>query len=90
MGVVQSAVFMALQAAVERPQLAPAISTLYLSSGIGAITGLASMSAVLQEGLRRSLVTHLGALDLDPAQQAEVRCFCKRWDPRSGRIDKLS
>ncbi len=72
MGIVQSAVFMALQVAVEKSQVAPAVSTLYLSSGIGAIVGLASMSAVLQEALRRSLINYLGALGLDPAQQAEV------------------
>ncbi|KAJ9137702.1 Vacuolar membrane amino acid uptake transporter fnx2 [Pleurostoma richardsiae] len=71
-GMAQSVIFISLQAAVEPHHIAPAVSALYLSTGLGAIVGLASMSALLQQALRKTLESRLLALGLEAAQRAEI------------------
>ncbi|KAI8933411.1 hypothetical protein NX059_010026 [Plenodomus lindquistii] len=63
MGIVQSALFISVQASVDQSQVAVAASALYLASAIGALSGMAGVSAVLRSTLRSGLdhrLTHLG------------------------------
>ncbi|KAJ4372895.1 hypothetical protein N0V83_003186 [Neocucurbitaria cava] len=66
MGIVQSALFISIQAAIDPAFTAIATSTLYLTSTVGFLAGLAGVSAVLQEALRKGLdrrLTNLGFPD---------------------------
>lgn len=60
-----SAVFIAVQAAVDKSHLAPAVSMLYLAQGLGGVVGIAASSAVFQAGLRATLESRLIGLHLD-------------------------
>lgn len=71
-GVALSAVFIAIQASVDKAHLAPAVSSLYLSQGFGCVVGLAAVSAVFQAGLRGTLETRLVQLHLDAELRDEV------------------
>lgn len=73
-----SAVFIAVQAAVEKKHLAPAVSMLYLAQGLGAVVGIAGSSAVFQAGLRATLEGRLIRLHLDSALRDEVLCRYSR------------
>ena len=64
--------FVSLQASIDPVHIAPAVSTLYLTTGVGSIVGLACMSAVTQEVLRSTLHVRLVELGLSPAEQQEV------------------
>ncbi|KAK7424656.1 hypothetical protein QQZ08_008539 [Neonectria magnoliae] len=62
-GIAQSAVFIALQAAIDPADKAPAASALYLTGTIGCVIGLAASSAITQGILRvvvQSKLTQLG------------------------------
>ncbi|KAK7394031.1 hypothetical protein QQX98_013186 [Neonectria punicea] len=62
-GIAQSAVFIALQAAINPADKAPAASALYLTGTIGCVIGLAASSAITQGILRvvvQSKLTQLG------------------------------
>lgn len=75
-GVAQSAVFVAVQAAVDKSHLAPAISMLYLAQGLGGVLGLAGTSAAFQAGLRATLESRLIGLHLDADLRSEVGLYC--------------
>ncbi|KAF2845035.1 MFS general substrate transporter [Plenodomus tracheiphilus IPT5] len=62
MGVVQSALFISVQAGIDPTQTAVAASALYLASAIGALSGMAGVSAVLQSTLRLGLDRRLSNL----------------------------
>ncbi|KAH7390577.1 major facilitator superfamily domain-containing protein [Pyrenochaeta sp. MPI-SDFR-AT-0127] len=67
MGIVQSALFISVQAAIDPAFSAIATSTLYLASSIGVLAGMSGVSAVLQEALRNGLdnrLTNLGFAEL--------------------------
>lgn len=57
MGIVQSALFISVQAAIDPEHTAIAASTLYLTSSVGFLAGMAGVSAVLQ-GALRSILDH--------------------------------
>ncbi|KAF2127802.1 MFS general substrate transporter [Dothidotthia symphoricarpi CBS 119687] len=63
-GIAQSALFISVQAAIDPTHTAIAASTLYLSSSVGSLAGMAGASAVLQGALRKCLNRRLGELDL--------------------------
>lgn len=65
MGIVLSALFISVQAGVDPSLSAIAASLLYLTTSTGNVAGLAGVSAVLQETLRRGLNERLHALKLD-------------------------
>jgi MFS family permease len=65
MGIVQSALFISVQAAIDPSFAAIAASTLYLTSSVGFLAGMAGVSAVLQGTLRHSLDQRLGKLGLE-------------------------
>ncbi|OAA57552.1 multidrug resistance protein [Niveomyces insectorum RCEF 264] len=71
-GIVQSAVFISLQAVVPAGHLAPAISILYLSGTCASIVGLTCVSTTTQETLKWGLQSRLLGLGLDAAQRAEI------------------
>jgi hypothetical protein len=67
-----SAVFIAVQASIDKAHLAPAVSSLYLSQGFGCVVGLAAVSAAFQAGLRGTLETRLVQMNLDAELRDEV------------------
>ncbi|ERT03127.1 hypothetical protein HMPREF1624_01432 [Sporothrix schenckii ATCC 58251] len=71
-GIVQSAVFISLQAVVEPGHMAPAISILYLSSTCAMILGLACASSIMGVTLKPALSRKLLELNLDPAVREEI------------------
>ncbi|ROW07674.1 hypothetical protein VMCG_03348 [Cytospora schulzeri] len=71
-GVALSAVFIAVQASVQKAHLAPAVSSLYLSQGFGCVVGLAAVSAAFQAGLRGTLEARLVQLNLDAELRDEI------------------
>lgn len=70
-----SALFVAVQAAVDKSHIAPAVSMLYLAQGFGGIVGLAASSAVYQAGLRATLEGRLVHLHIDASIRDEVRHY---------------
>lgn len=68
-----SALFIAVQAAVDKAHIAPAVSMLYLAQGFGAVVGIAASSAVYQAGLRSTLESRLIDLGVDANVRDEVR-----------------
>ncbi|KAF2819140.1 MFS general substrate transporter [Ophiobolus disseminans] len=62
MGIVQSALFISVQAAIDPSFAAIAASTLYLTSSVGFLAGMAGVSAVLQGTLRQGLDQRLDDL----------------------------
>lgn len=71
-GLAFSALFIAVQAAVDKTHIAPAVSMLYLSQGFGIVVGIAAASAAFQAGLRSTLDGRLGQLHLAPTLRDEV------------------
>lgn len=71
-GIVLSAVFISMQASVEPVDLAPAISTLYLLTSVGSITGVACLTAINQYVLKETLHARLLELGLDNAHIISV------------------
>ncbi|KAK7744070.1 hypothetical protein SLS53_003588 [Cytospora paraplurivora] len=71
-GMAMSATFTSVQASVDRAHLSPAVSALFLSSGLGAVVGLAAVSATFQAGLRSTLESRLLLLDLDAGVRDEI------------------
>lgn len=67
-----SALFIAVQVAVDKSHIAPAVSMLYLAQGFGIVVGLAASSAVFQAGLRSTLEGRLIYLHLDAGVRDEV------------------
>ncbi|KAF2704667.1 MFS general substrate transporter [Pleomassaria siparia CBS 279.74] len=63
-GILQSALFVSLQAAIETKHVAVAASSLYLANNVGSIAGMAGCSVVIQEGLKRGLLTRLRSMGL--------------------------
>jgi MFS family permease len=61
-GIVQSALFISIQAAIDPAYAAVAASNLYLANSVGMVAGMAGVNAVLQEGLRYGLAKRLGDL----------------------------
>jgi predicted MFS family arabinose efflux permease len=71
-GIVQSALFISIQAAIDPAHAAVAASSLYLASSIGTVAGMAGVSAVLREGLRYGLAKRLGYLGFDEGKIARI------------------
>ncbi|KAK2597096.1 hypothetical protein N8I77_012964 [Diaporthe amygdali] len=71
-GIALSAVFIAVQASVDKSQVAPAISALYLASGFGTVVGLAAVSATFQAGLRSTLEARLMDMHLGQELRSEI------------------
>ena len=69
--------FIAVQASVDKSQVAPAISALYLASGFGTVVGLAAVSATFQAGLRSTLQARLLRMHLSQELQSEVCRFLR-------------
>lgn len=67
-----SAIFIAVQASVDKAHMAPAVSVVYLAQGLGVILGLAATSAVYQAGLRSTLEDRLINLHLDADLRNQV------------------
>jgi hypothetical protein len=61
-GVVQSALFISIQAAIDPAHSAVAASSLFLASTTGMMTGMAAVAALLQEMLQRGLGRRLLSL----------------------------
>lgn len=76
-GVALSAVFIAVQASVDKSQVAPAISALYLASGFGTVVGLAAVSATFQAGLKSTLQARLLGMHLSQELRSEVYYLLK-------------
>jgi hypothetical protein len=72
-GIAQSALFISLQAVVDKAHIAPAVGVMYLITSVGFIFGLACMSATLQGVLRTGLEDRLLRLGLDVATRGKVR-----------------
>ncbi|KAK0638139.1 Multidrug resistance protein fnx1 [Lasiodiplodia hormozganensis] len=73
-GIAASALFIAITACVEPSFVAIASSTMYLSTSIGALVGLASSSAVLQTIVHRGLQTVVGS-DFPNREEFIRRCL---------------
>jgi predicted MFS family arabinose efflux permease len=71
-GIVQSALFISIQAATDPAHTAVAASSLYLASSIGMVAGMAGVSAVLQEGLKYGLAKRLGYLGFGEGNIARI------------------
>lgn len=72
LGIAQSALFISVQAAIDPAYTAIAASTLYLTSSIGSLAGMAGISAVLQAALRRQLNQRLGNLGFSEQLRQEI------------------
>lgn len=64
-GIAQAATFISTQAAVDKKYKSVATAGFFLMMQIGLMLGLASASAVMLEGMRRSLDGRLTAMGLD-------------------------
>jgi hypothetical protein len=73
MGIAHTVLFVSTQASALPEQVSGAVSTLLLSSAIGIIIGVACLSAIMKEVLRRSLEARLLDLGLDAATRLDVR-----------------
>ncbi|KAF2661455.1 MFS general substrate transporter [Lophiostoma macrostomum CBS 122681] len=71
-GIAQSALFIALQAGVDRSDMAVAASALYLSAGVGFVSGMAGVAAVLAKGVRVGLGRRLGRLGFDGVESTKI------------------
>ena len=67
-GLLNSSQFVAVSAAVEKPQLATTISIFFLSQQMGMMIGASGSGALLQRTFRNALVKKLG----DQARMSEV------------------
>ena len=67
-GLLNSSQFVAVSAAVEKPQLATTISIFFLSQQMGMMIGASGSGALLQRTFRNALVKNLG----DSAEMGEV------------------
>lgn len=72
MGVVQSTVFISVQAAVNPANKAAATSGMYLSSSVGMILGLACVSAVVTETMKWDLNAALLASGVEEAVRKTI------------------
>lgn len=72
MGVVQSALFISVQAAIDPSFAAIAASTLYLTSSVGFLSGMAGVSAVLQGTLRFGLAQRLDGLGINADKKLRI------------------
>lgn len=63
---------------MNKSQVAPAISALYLASGFGTVVGLAAVSAAFQTGLRGTLEARLVNMRLSEELRSEVCCSPSR------------
>lgn len=70
--VTMNALFTAIQVSVDRAHIAPAVSMVFLASGLGTVLGLAASSAVYQAGLRSTLESRLVYLHLDADLRDQV------------------
>ncbi|KAF2186145.1 hypothetical protein K469DRAFT_726244 [Zopfia rhizophila CBS 207.26] len=61
-GIAQSVLFISLQAAIDSSHTAVATTSLYLSGAVGMLSGMAGVSAVMQEMLRRGLGRRLAEM----------------------------
>ncbi|CAO2650235.1 Nn.00g015270.m01.CDS01 [Neocucurbitaria sp. VM-36] len=72
MGVVQSALFISVQAAIDPTFTAIATSVLYLTSSVGFLAGLAGVGAVLQEALIQGLDRRLTRLGFSGGRKVSI------------------
>lgn len=72
LGMVASATFISVQAAVSRSTKAAATSGMYLMMSIGMIIGLAGVGAVVTEVMTTSLASRLAEMGLDENTRQEV------------------
>ncbi|KAI0125632.1 major facilitator superfamily domain-containing protein [Xylariales sp. AK1849] len=71
-GIAQSAIFIALQTSIDPVDKAAATSALFLTSPVGAMTGMAVTSSVMVTGFRKGLSTRLAKLGLNGSRIQEV------------------
>lgn len=71
-GIVQSAIFIAVQAAVNPSHKAPALGGIWLTFSVGAIIGLAAVSAVTIEVMKWRLASLLDLMGFDEVARLEV------------------
>ncbi|KAJ8108073.1 hypothetical protein OPT61_g8425 [Boeremia exigua] len=71
-GIVNSTLFISIQAALDPSFAAIAASTLYLASSIGMLAGMAGVSAVLQQSLRVNLDTRLTDLGVSGQKKWKI------------------
>ncbi|KAI1810241.1 major facilitator superfamily transporter [Poronia punctata] len=71
-GIVQSAVFIAIQSAIDPKDKAAGISGFFLSTQIGTVIGTAAVSALMMVGLQQALRVKLIALGLSGTELNEV------------------
>ncbi|KAH7363260.1 major facilitator superfamily transporter [Plectosphaerella cucumerina] len=71
-GIVQSAIFIAVQAAVNPSHKAPALGGIWLTVSVGAIIGLAAVSAVTIEVMKWRLDDLLGLMGFDEVARLEI------------------
>ncbi|KAF2021707.1 MFS general substrate transporter, partial [Aaosphaeria arxii CBS 175.79] len=71
-GIAQSALFISLQAAIDPSHMAVAAASLYLAFSVGAIGGMAGVSAVLQSKLRSGLDKRLDDLGFDALKRERI------------------
>ncbi|KAH7087357.1 major facilitator superfamily domain-containing protein [Paraphoma chrysanthemicola] len=72
MGIVQSALFISVQAAIDPSFAAIAASTLYLTSSVGFLAGMAGVSAVLQGTLRYGLGHRLDDIGIEGEKKWKI------------------
>ena len=72
MGIVQSALFVSVQAAIDPSHAAIAASTLYLTSSTGFLAGMSGVSAVLQTTLRKRLDRGLEELGFVGVERQDI------------------
>ncbi|KAJ4405468.1 hypothetical protein N0V91_005208 [Didymella pomorum] len=72
-GIANSTLFISIQAALDQQYTAIAASTLYLASSIGMLSGMAGVSAVLQQSLRVNLDARLTEMGFGNAKKMKAR-----------------
>ncbi|KAL5628311.1 hypothetical protein BROUX41_003059 [Berkeleyomyces rouxiae] len=71
-GVAQGAVFISLQNVIDKSHVAPALSTLYLSTTIGPIIGVAASTAIMKTGIKSKLGSSLVNFGYNDTERASI------------------
>ncbi|KFA71254.1 hypothetical protein S40288_07798 [Stachybotrys chartarum IBT 40288] len=77
-GIVQSSVFIAIQAAVDPKNKGPALGGIWLTVSLGAISGLAAVSAVNTEVMRWKLQMLLEAMGISGSARTDIVMMASR------------
>lgn len=78
-GIASSTLFISIQAALDPSFTAIAASTLYLASSVGMLSGMATVSAVLQQCLRTNLDEGLSHFGITGPEKLNVRLTTSRF-----------